>query len=204
VRPGFGLWEKAGEAGEADGEPAGKSGGGTTRAPAGELKAHMFSHPDLRLPCHVRLWITSEEASLWHEARRLTEIETGERLEPWETLFIIVRSFLAVWDDHRLARMTAGHKILERDGWQCAVPGCSSRRGLEIHHIRPRARGGSNDPSNLITVCSSHHRGIIHEGRLTCRGEAPGKVVFVFDVRGGRVSYRGDVREAETTPSPSR
>lgn len=36
---------------------------------------------------------------------------------------------------------------------------CESRRFLEIHHIRPISRGGSNHPNNLILLCSGHHKG---------------------------------------------
>lgn len=31
-------------------------------------------------------------------------------------------------------------------------------RPLEIHHIQPRREGGSDDPSNLTTLCSPCHR----------------------------------------------
>ena len=35
---------------------------------------------------------------------------------------------------------------------------CCSSRWVEIHHIVDRALGGSNHPSNLVTLCSAHHR----------------------------------------------
>lgn len=41
--------------------------------------------------------------------------------------------------------------ILERDKFQCQH--CFTRDSLEVHHIVPLVRGGSNDLSNLLTLC---------------------------------------------------
>ncbi len=48
-------------------------------------------------------------------------------------------------------------QVLARDRHRCRAPGCGSARFLEVHHRRPRERGGSNDPDNLITLCSGCH-----------------------------------------------
>jgi hypothetical protein len=56
-------------------------------------------------------------------------------------------------------------KILARDGYRCKGPGCTSTRFLEVHHRTPRARGGANDPANLITLCSACHQ-LHHERGL--------------------------------------
>jgi hypothetical protein len=45
----------------------------------------------------------------------------------------------------------------------CRFPGCSQRRFLHAHHIDHWASGGRTDLSNLIHVCSHHHR-LLHEG----------------------------------------
>ena len=50
-------------------------------------------------------------------------------------------------------------QILERDGWRCQV--CGDRQQLDIHHIIPRSRGGSDSQDNLITLCRTCH-GDIH------------------------------------------
>ena len=61
--------------------------------------------------------------------------------------------------------------VLLRDGHRCVVPGCTNRLWLEVHHLVPRAAGGSNEAGNLATLCSTHH-GLIHEGNLrSIRGE---------------------------------
>jgi len=48
--------------------------------------------------------------------------------------------------------------VLARDGHQCRTRGCNAKHFLEVHHIVPRNRGGTNDEANLITLCSSCHR----------------------------------------------
>jgi hypothetical protein len=45
----------------------------------------------------------------------------------------------------------------------CRFPGCTQRRFLHAHHIDHWARGGRTDLSNLIQLCSHHHR-LLHEG----------------------------------------
>lgn len=53
-------------------------------------------------------------------------------------------------------------EILERDVFRCQD--CGASRGdpdvrLQVHHLREVSRGGSNDPVNLITLCSNCHAG---------------------------------------------
>jgi len=55
--------------------------------------------------------------------------------------------------------------VLARDQHRCRVPGCTHTTFLDIHHIVPRSEGGSNDPGNLIGICSAHHRSA-HRGEL--------------------------------------
>ena len=50
-----------------------------------------------------------------------------------------------IWFPTRLA-------IYLRDGRRCLA--CRARRVLSLDHVRPRARGGSNRPDNLITLCT--------------------------------------------------
>jgi len=55
---------------------------------------------------------------------------------------------------------------------RCAVPGCRSARHLDVHHLHPRAAGGSHDPANLVYLCGAHHDRV-HEGRLIIRNQFP-------------------------------
>jgi hypothetical protein len=59
--------------------------------------------------------------------------------------------------------------VLLRDG-KCRVPGCGRRKGLEVHHLVPRTRGGTDDISNLAAVCPAHHRLLIPHGVLALVG----------------------------------
>lgn len=63
--------------------------------------------------------------------------------------------------ERTVLEMTAGitkqmrRQVYERDGFRCAV--CDSTDGLQIHHIKPRGRGGADHPMNLITLCWRCH-----------------------------------------------
>lgn len=35
---------------------------------------------------------------------------------------------------------------------------CEAREGLEAHHLRPLAKGGTNTAANGIALCRKHHR----------------------------------------------
>ena len=46
--------------------------------------------------------------------------------------------------------------ILKRDEYKCCD--CGSEAGLCVHHIVARKDGGTNEPKNLITMCTACHR----------------------------------------------
>jgi len=49
-------------------------------------------------------------------------------------------------------------KILERDGYQCQSCGqVFPAEQLEVHHIKPQAKGGKHFSTNLITLCYDCH-----------------------------------------------
>ena len=60
----------------------------------------------------------------------------------------------------------------------CRFPGCPQRRFLHAHHIHHWAHGGRTDLSNLIQLCSHHHR-LLHEGGYTTQRAAHGKLRFL-------------------------
>ncbi|MGV8125070.1 MAG: HNH endonuclease [Candidatus Xenobiia bacterium LiM19] len=82
------------------------------------------------------------------------------------------------------------HKVIERDNFRCIIPGCSSRAGLDDHHIRFRSHGGSNKLSNNSSTCFKHHRHCIHDNRyITIKGKAPDNLTVAMGVEPGRPPF---------------
>jgi 5-methylcytosine-specific restriction endonuclease McrA len=61
-------------------------------------------------------------------------------------------------------KLTAADKnaVFARDEGRCTHRGldgkrCNSDRWIDVHHIIGVAQGGTNHPSNLTTLCSTHH-----------------------------------------------
>ena len=48
-----------------------------------------------------------------------------------------------------------------RDNYRCVI--CGFDFATDVHHITPRTKGGTNDFSNLLTLCPNHHR-MAHDG----------------------------------------
>ncbi|MBI5290710.1 MAG: HNH endonuclease [Chloroflexi bacterium] len=44
---------------------------------------------------------------------------------------------------------------MERDGYRCAD--CGSRENLDVHHTKPRRKGGQDTLDNLVTLCEKCH-----------------------------------------------
>jgi hypothetical protein len=81
----------------------------------------------------------------------------------------------------------------------CAVPGCGATRALHAHHIQHWEDGGATELSNLVLICSYHHR-LHHRGVITIRG--PGHAVTVVD-RAGRQLTGGSLARAPSRPPPA-
>jgi len=151
----------------------------------------------------VRFWAPDDVAALWHHALnvcRLVETRPGENasgedqpceappaegakgrsLEDWECVSRMIDSFLHTWDTSSDTKWRRDHRIFVRDGWRCRVPGCSSRRNLQVHHLIYRSHGGGNEDDNLAVLCATHHLQGIHTGRLRCRGSCEGRLRWEF------------------------
>lgn len=55
--------------------------------------------------------------------------------------------------------------VLTESGYRCAVPNCRNILALDMHHIWEVSAGGSDDPSNLIALCSFCHD-LYHRGTI--------------------------------------
>ncbi len=132
--------------------------------------------------------------------RRRAERACGRMPSEEEAFEAMLDHAIEAWGGHQ-TRVPRKWRVFERDGWRCAVPGCSSYRNLQDHHIQFRGAGGSNALENRIALCAWHHLRSVHAGRLRIRGRAPAALRFELGLRAGRaplVAYRsGDVLEPQ-------
>jgi len=84
--------------------------------------------------------------------------------------------------------------VMRRDHARCRVPDCRCHRNLDVHHIVPRAEGGSNKPDNLLVLCEAHHLAH-HEGSLRIEG-TPANTTFV---RSPNNRFKIETHVVETT-----
>ncbi len=134
-----------------------------------QMRAHGEAHGDgfdphggarlsFRIPVSVAVLLEMQI----HRYRRRCDL-------PWRAFERVVSHALLEWTSAPKHR----DPVFERDGWRCAVPGCSSRRNLHDHHVRFRSHGGTDDRANRITVCAAHHLHGIHAGIVFVEGRAP-------------------------------
>lgn len=90
--------------------------------------------------------------------------------------------------------------VIKRDR-HCTFPGCTSRLGLDVHHIEHWADGGETKESNLTLQCRAHHV-IVHEGGYTMARTARGRLE-VHDRDGRLVPQGPSVPDVPAKPSPS-
>ena len=93
-------------------------------------------------------------------------------------------------------------RIVKRRDRGCRVPGCTSDRFLEVHHIIHWLDDGETDTCNLICLCSHHHR-LHHTGALGITGNAddPDSMVFT-DSRASPLGPCGRPRPPANAPPP--
>jgi hypothetical protein len=116
----------------------------------------------------------------------------------WQTFERMVALALLQWRGQPRHR----DPVFERDGWRCAVPGCSSRRNLHDHHVVFRSRGGGHARDNRITLCAAHHLHGVHAGVVRVDGRAPDGLRWELGCTTGRpplMRLLGD----RIVPSPS-
>jgi hypothetical protein len=85
--------------------------------------------------------------------RRRMEREDGRLPTEGEALGAMLDHVLSTWGalDGKTAKR---YKVFARDGWRCAVPGCTSMQNLHDHHIRFRSAQGPDDLENRIALCA--------------------------------------------------
>jgi hypothetical protein len=113
--------------------------------------------------------------------RRRIERATGRLPTESQGLEAMLDHVLLAWGwGGNLQRIRKEWRVFARDGFRCTVPGCTSYRNLHAHHVRYRSAGGSDDESNLTTLCAKHHLRGVHAGIVRIRGRAPGALRFAL------------------------
>jgi len=118
------------------------------------------------------------------EVRERLARARGAPVSEGEALEAMLDHAIQAWSG-RDARARRDHRIFERDGWRCAVPGCTSYRNLQVHHIVFRSHGGGDEPENPITLCAWHHQRGVHGGLVRITGRAPDRLRFELGLRDG-------------------
>ena len=184
------------EEGDADGSGESLEAGDNREAAGREIGAkNRDAKRDPRSParlelerCRVTMVLESDVAQLFRgvlcSVRRMLERETQRPATPGEALSWISAHVVEAWGT-RDRSVRRAHRIFARDGWRCAVPGCSKLRSLHAHHVVYRAQGGKEDGENLVTLCAAHHLRGVHGGALRIRGLAPHALRFELGIREG-------------------
>ncbi len=144
-----------GEASDASPDPAGLQTGAITRLEKESERLFFSAVPEV-----AQLF----RAVLATAQRRLERIR-GRPCRASDALEAMIDHALASWGPEK--RTPKDHAVFERDGWRCTVPGCTSYRNLQQHHVLFRSAGGADDCSNLTTLCAWHHLRGVHARVLT-------------------------------------
>ncbi len=81
----------------------------------------------------------------------------------------------------------------------CQFPGCNHTRFVDAHHVEHWANGGKTALSNLVLLCSHHHKHV-HELGFEVRAEQDGTFAF-FRPNGRRIEAAGDRVRKPIAPS---
>ena len=154
----------------------------SSEAPRSQIRAHS-TRPEETTRCFFTT--PREVARLVRAVLCTVRRRLGLRTTEGEAFGWILDHAIAVWslDANGSTRARREHRVFQRDGWRCTVPGCSSYRNLHDHHVVFRAAGGSNALANRTTLCAAHHLRGVHAGVVRCTGEAPADLRFELGVR---------------------
>jgi len=86
-----------------------------------------------------------------------------------------------------------------RDGFKCSV--CGTSDNLQVHHVKPKSKGGTDKLSNLMTLCEMHHWKHHNKG-LTLPKQKSGFYKFASHVQQGKYYLQSELRDiapVETT-----
>ena len=86
---------------------------------------------------------------------------------------------------------TTRKRVYMRDGFRCALCDCTD--GIQIHHVQWRGRGGTDDMTNLITLCwrchAEAHGSHLVEGGFTMEDYEQACIEYLSDYYAGDVKF---------------
>ena len=83
--------------------------------------------------------------------RRAMERDSGRLPTAGQALGAMLDHALSTWGTLD-GKVPVRHRVFDRDGWRCAVPGCTSMQNLHDHHIRFRSAQGSDALDNRVML----------------------------------------------------
>jgi hypothetical protein len=173
----------------------------SAREPIPESERPMCAHDvDTEATEQLRFRVPYEVAALFRAVLETLRAKLGgpqcELRCDSEVFDTLLDGALQAWT-LRDPRSRRSDPVIERDGYRCTVPGCTSRRNLHDHHVVFRSAGGSDAAGNRATLCAFHHQRGVHAGTVRVSGRAPDELLFELGLRAGSpplVRYRsGDV-----------
>ncbi|AZB50551.1 hypothetical protein [Synechococcus phage S-H1] len=116
---------------------------------------------------------------IFHYRGRLSQQEMADLLRAFELILNPRRNYCSFGQDKRAdgldllnqwlnpkpqrkpIKPSVRFEVLKRDGYRCQMCGATAKDGatLEIDHIHPVSKGGSNEPSNLQVLCRDCNAG---------------------------------------------
>jgi hypothetical protein len=144
------------------------------RIPCIALRRELQESEETRMCARgeFEVWAPRRVAAVVAQAFSAARKAAGRWIPAGECLTRIAEHFIEVWEPALEVRGTLQKRVIERDGGLCTVPWCS-RAAEHVHHIRFRSRGGSDELSNLTSLCAIHHLQGVHKGRIRVWGSAP-------------------------------
>lgn len=130
----------------------------------------------------IRCAMEPEALGVWQECVDRCRALFGHMPE-WECANRFVDAFFEAYDGKDSLRYTLNHKVFERDGYRCTVPGCTSRGGLNSHHPILLSQGGPDTMPNQTSACQRHHHMAIHAGTVEVEGTAPDGLIWRLGVK---------------------
>jgi len=83
------------------------------------------------------------------------------------------------------AAIATRSEVRNRDGFKCRA---CKKRCVDVHHLKLRSRGGTNETSNLVSLCRLCHAKR-HAGELTIVGDDANRTL-IFRGRAASVRYQ--------------